>query len=125
MSDNEFAIIGKPLPKVDALGKVTGETKYADDLFLPRMLYAKLLGCHYPHARLKHISAARAEALPGVVAVITGADLPVKYGILPSSQDETGLSGDKGRFVGDPIAAVAAVDEETAERALELIEVAV
>ena len=123
MSDNEFAIIGKPLPKVDALGKVTGETKYADDLFLPRMLYAKLLGCHYPHARLKHISAARAEALPGVVAVITGADLPVKYGILPSSQDETGLSGDKGRFVGDPIAAVAAVDEETAERALELIEV--
>ncbi len=123
MSDNEFAIIGKPLPKVDALAKVTGQTVYADDMTLPRMLYGKILGCHYPHARIKHISTARAEELPGVVAVLTGVDLPVKYGILPVSQDETALAVDKGRFVGDPIAAVAAVDEETAERALDLIEV--
>ncbi|HLB46832.1 MAG TPA: molybdopterin cofactor-binding domain-containing protein, partial [Anaerolineales bacterium] len=119
----ELNIIGKPLPKVDSLGKVTGETKYADDLFLPRMLYAKMLGCHHPHARIKHINTARALALPGVVAVITGADLPVKYGILPVSQDETALAADKGRHVGDPIAAVAAINEETAERALDLIEV--
>ncbi len=123
MSDNEFAIIGKPLPKVDALAKVTGQTVYADDMTLPRMLYGKILGCHYPHARIKHISTARAEELPGVVAALTGVDLPVKYGILPVSQDETALAVDKGRFVGDPIAAVAAVDEETAERALDLIEV--
>ena len=120
---SEFNIIGKPLPKVDALAKVTGQTQYADDLILPRMLYAKMLGCHYPHARIKRIHTAQAEALPGVMAVITGADLPVKYGILPVSQDETGLAVDKGRFVGDPMAAVAAVDEETAERALDLIEV--
>lgn len=119
----EFDIIGQPLPKVDAVNKVTGATPFADDLSLPRMLYAKLLGCHHPHARLKAIDTTQATALPGVVAVITGADLPVKYGIIPSSQDETGLAGDKGRFVGDPIAAVAAVDEETAERALELIQV--
>ncbi|MEK6574767.1 MAG: molybdopterin cofactor-binding domain-containing protein [Chloroflexota bacterium] len=119
----EYTIIGKPLPKVDSLGKVTGETKYADDLFLPRMLYAKMLGCHHPHARIKHINTARALALPGVVAVITGADLPVKYGILPVSQDETALAADKGRHVGDPIAAVAAINEETAERALDLIDV--
>jgi 4-hydroxybenzoyl-CoA reductase subunit alpha len=119
----EFTHIGKPLPKVDAVSKVTGITQYADDLFLPRMLYARLLGSHYPHARLQHVDTTQAQALPGVLAVITGADLPVKYGILPSSQDETGLAGDKGRFVGDPIAAVAAVDEETAERALDLIRV--
>lgn len=123
MSDNEFAIIGKPLPKVDALAKVTGQTVYADDMALPRMLYGKILGCHYPHARIKFVNTARAEELPGVVAVLTGADVPVKYGILPVSQDETALAVDKGRFVGDPIAAVAAVDEETAERALDLIEV--
>jgi 4-hydroxybenzoyl-CoA reductase subunit alpha len=119
----EFSFIGKPLPKVDAANKVAGVTRYADDLFRPRMLYAKLLGSHYPHARLKHVDTTEAQALPGVLAVITGADLPVKYGILPSSQDETGLADDKGRFVGDPIAAVAAVDEETAERALDLIHV--
>ncbi|MGH2523409.1 MAG: xanthine dehydrogenase family protein molybdopterin-binding subunit, partial [Anaerolineales bacterium] len=119
----EFAIIGKPLPKVDALGKVTGQTQYADDLFLPRMLYAKLLGCHHPHARIRSVNTAIAEALPGVEAVLTGKDLPVKYGILPVSQDETALAVIKGRFVGDPIAAVAALDEETAERALDLIEV--
>jgi 4-hydroxybenzoyl-CoA reductase alpha subunit len=123
MNENHFAIIGQPLPKVDAVNKVTGITRYADDIFLPRMLYARLLGCHYPHARLKHVDTTQAEALPGVAAIITGADLPVKYGILPSSQDETGLAGDKGRFVGDPIAAVAAVDEATAERALDLIRV--
>ncbi|MBI3761522.1 MAG: molybdopterin-dependent oxidoreductase, partial [Chloroflexi bacterium] len=121
--NNELHLIGKALPKVDAMGKVTGETKYADDLFLPRMLYGRLLGCHHPHAHIKAIHAERAEALPGVVAIITGAHLPVKYGILPVSQDETGLAADKGRFVGDPIAAVAALDEETAERALDLIEV--
>jgi 4-hydroxybenzoyl-CoA reductase alpha subunit len=121
--NGEFSIIGKPLPKVDALAKVTGQTVYADDMALPRMLYGKLLGCHYPHARIKFVNTARAEELSGVVAVLTGADLPVKYGILPVSQDETALAVDKGRFVGDPIAAVAAVDEETAERALDLIEV--
>ncbi len=125
MPDNgELNIIGKPLPKVEGLAKVTGQTVYADDLFLPRMLYAKLLGCHYPHARIKAIHTGQAEAVSGVIAVIIGEDLPpVKYGILPVSQDETALVMDKGRFVGDPLAAVAAVDEETAERALELIDV--
>jgi 4-hydroxybenzoyl-CoA reductase alpha subunit len=122
--NGNFKFIGKPLPKVDAMGKVTGQTVYADDLFLPRMLYARILGCHHPHARIRRIHTAPAKALPGVVAVITGADLPgVKYGILPVSQDETALAIDKGRHVGDPIAAVAALDEETAERALDLIEV--
>jgi 4-hydroxybenzoyl-CoA reductase subunit alpha len=119
-----FSIVGQSLPKVDAWAKVTGETKYADDLVLPRMAYGKLLRSPHPHARIVRIDTARAAALPGVYAVITGHDLPrVKFGILPVSQDEEALCTDKVRMVGDAVAAVAAVDEETAERATELIEV--
>jgi 4-hydroxybenzoyl-CoA reductase subunit alpha len=130
MSDNRkkdkqnLSVIGKSLAKVDAQQKVAGETVYADDLFLPRMLYGKILRSVYPHARILHVDTTRAEQLPGVFAVITGKDLPIKYGIMPSTQDEEALCVDRTRFVGDPVAAVAAVDEETAERALELIEVA-
>lgn len=122
-SNNHLSVIGQPLPKVDAQQKVTGETRFADDLSLPRMLYAKILRSVYPHARIIHIDTSRALALPGVFAAITGADLPIKYGIMPSTQDEEALCVDKVRFVGDPVAAVAAIDEETAERALELIDV--
>ncbi len=121
---HDFTVIGRPLPKVDAWAKVTGDTKYADDLVLPRMAYAKLLRSPHPHARIRGIDTTRAKALPGVYAVITGWDLPpVKFGILPVSQDEEALCRDKVRMVGDAVAAVAAVDEETAERATELIEV--
>jgi 4-hydroxybenzoyl-CoA reductase alpha subunit len=124
VSDAVFSVIGQPLPKIDAWAKVTGETKYADDLVLPRMAFAKLLRSPHPHALVKRIDTARAKALPGVYAVITGADLPpVKFGILPVSQDEEALCRDKVRMVGDAVAAVAAMDEETAERATELIEV--
>ena len=124
MTKNEFAVIGRPLPKVDAWAKVVGETKYADDLFLPRMAYAKLLRSSHAHARIRSIDTARARALPGVFAVVTASDLPrVKFGILPVSQDEEALCTEKVRMVGDPVAAVAAVDEETAEQACRLIEV--
>jgi len=124
MTKNEFAVVGRPLPKVDAWAKVVGETKYADDLFLPRMAYAKLLRSDHAHARIRSIDTARARALPGVLAVITAADLPrIKFGILPVSQDEEALCAEKVRMVGDPVAAVAAVDEETAEQACRLIEV--
>jgi 4-hydroxybenzoyl-CoA reductase subunit alpha len=119
-----FSVIGKSLPKIDAWAKVTGDTKFADDLVLPRMAFGKLLRSPHPHARIKSIDTTRAAALPGVYAVITGRDLPpVKFGILPVSQDEEALCVDKVRMVGDPVAAVAAVDEETAERATELISV--
>jgi 4-hydroxybenzoyl-CoA reductase subunit alpha len=124
MTKNDFAVVGQPLPKVDAWAKVVGETKYADDLFLPRMAYGKLLRSSHAHARIRSIDISRARALPGVYAVITGADLPpVKFGILPVSQDEEALCTDKVRMVGDALAAVAAVDEETAEQACRLIEV--
>jgi 4-hydroxybenzoyl-CoA reductase alpha subunit len=121
---HDFTVIGRPLPKVDAWAKVTGDTKFADDLILPRMAYAKLLRSPHPHARIRSIDTSRAKALPGVYAVITGEDLPpVKFGILPVSQDEEALCRDKVRMVGDAVAAVAAADEETAERATELIDV--
>jgi len=124
MTKSDFAVIGQPLPKVDAWAKVVGETKYADDLFLPRMVYGKLLRSSHAHARIRSIDTARARAVPGVYAVITGADLPrVKFGILPVSQDEEALCTEKVRMVGDAVAAVAAVDEETAEQACRLIEV--
>jgi len=124
MSGNgDLRIIGRPWPKVDGPAKTTGETRYADDLFLPRMLHGKLLRGHLPHARITRVDVSRARTLPGVHAVLTGGDLPVKFGIMPSSQDEEALCINKVRYVGDPIAAVAAVDEETAERACEAIEV--
>ena len=124
MSKHRFTVVGQPLPKIDAWAKVTGETKYADDLVLPRLAYAKLLRSPHAHASIRSIDPARARALPGVYAVITGADLPpVKFGILPVSQDEEALCREKVRLVGDAVAAVAAVDEETAERACELIDV--
>jgi len=121
--DGELNIIGKPLPKVDSWAKVTGETRYADDLNLPRLLHGKILRSVYPHAIIRHIDTRRAAAMPGVFGVITGQDLPIKFGIMPSSQDEEALAVEKVRHVGDPVAAVAAIDEETAERALELIAV--
>src|SRR5439155_14824179 len=89
MTKQDFSIIGQPLPKIDAWAKVVGETKYADDFFLPRMAYGRLLRSPHGHALIKSIDVSRARELPGVYAVITGADLPrVKFGILPVSQDE-------------------------------------
>jgi len=118
-----FRVVGKAHRKVDATAKVTGVTRFADDLFLPRMLFAKLLRSPHPHARIRSIDASRAAALPGVKAVLTGKDLPIPFGILPVSQDEHALALDKVRFVGDPVAAVAATTEEAAAQALDLMTV--
>jgi 4-hydroxybenzoyl-CoA reductase subunit alpha len=116
-------VVGKPFRKVDARAKCTGQTKFADDIFLPRMLYCKILRTHLPHALIRNIDVSKAAALPGVVAVITGRDLPIPYGILPVSQDEHALCIEKVRFIGDPVAAVAAIDEDVAFDAMNLIEV--
>jgi len=118
-----LSVIGRSLPKVDAAAKVTGQTVFADDLVLPRMAYAKLLRSPHPHARLRRVDVSKAAALPGVLATLVGSELPIPFGILPVSQDEHALALDKVRFVGDPVAAVAALDEETAEAAGKLIEV--
>src|SRR5579885_2741547 len=115
--------IGKPRRRVDARAKVTGQTRFADDLMLPRMVHCKLLRSTAPHARIVRLDASRARALDGVHLVLTGADFPVPYGILPVSQDEHALAVDRVRFVGDPVAAVIARDELTAFNALDLIHV--
>src|SRR5438309_2809597 len=116
-------VVGKPFRKVDARAKCTGQTKFADDILLPRMLYCRILRSHLPHALIKNIDLSKARSLPGVIAIITGKDLPIPYGILPVSQDEHALCVDKVRFVGDPVAAVAAIDEDAAFDAMNLIEV--
>jgi 4-hydroxybenzoyl-CoA reductase subunit alpha len=119
----DFSIIGKPIAMVDAASKSTGSGKYADDLTLPGMLIGKILHSPYPHAIIKSIDTSRAEKLSGVVTVVIGKDAPNPYGILPVGHDEHALATDKVRYVGDNVACVAAVDESTAERALELIDV--
>src|SRR5580765_1934570 len=120
---SEFSVIGKRIALVDSAGKTTGQGKYADDLSLSGMLTGKILHSPYPHAKIKKIDASKAEALEGVVCVVTGPDAPNKYGILPVGHDETALAVEKVRYVGDNVACVAAIDETTADQALELIDV--
>ncbi len=118
-----FDVIGKAQRKVEGLSKSTGRAVYTDDIALPGMLHGKILRSPHPHAEIVSIDVSAARALPGVHAVITGRDMPVQYGIIPWTPDEYPLCPDKVRFVGDGVAAVAAVDEDTAIRALDAIEV--
>jgi 4-hydroxybenzoyl-CoA reductase subunit alpha len=120
---SDFSIIGKRVALVDSAGKTTGQGKYTDDLSVPGMLTGKILHSPYPHARIKKIDTSKAEAIDGVVCVVTGPDAPNKYGILPVGHDETALAVEKVRYVGDNVACVVATSESIAERALELIEV--
>src|SRR5205823_11739947 len=122
-TSRSYKYIGAPLPKVDAYAKVTGRALFADDIMLPRMLFGRLLRSPHPHARIIAIDTSRALELPGVLAVITGEDLPQKFGILPSSQDEYALAREKVRYVGDPVAAVAALDPDILDEAIRLIRV--
>lgn len=116
-------IIGQPRRRVDGRAKVTGQTRFADDIILPRMLHCRLLRSTHPHARIVSIDTGKAEQLDGVHLVLTGESFPIAYGILPVSHDEHALCRDKVRFVGDPVAAVIARDEVTAESAVNLIDV--
>ena len=116
-------VIGKPRRRVDGRAKVTGLTRFADDVMLPRMLHCKLLRSPHPHAAIEAIDASRAAKHPGVHLVLTGKDFPVTFGILPVTQDEYPLAPERVRYVGDPVAAVIARDEQTAFEALDLIDV--
>ena len=119
----EFSRVGKRARKVDSMAVATGQAMYTDDIQLPRMLHGKFLRSPHAHARIRSIDTSRAEALPGVHAVVTGSELPVAYGVIPWTEDETALAVDKVRFVGDEVAAVAAIDEDTASAAVRLIDV--
>ncbi|MCC7163971.1 MAG: xanthine dehydrogenase family protein molybdopterin-binding subunit [Anaerolineae bacterium] len=125
--------IGKPLPRIDAMGKVTGATKYAGDYTMPNMLHARVLRSKYPSAKIQSVNAARARALPGVVAVLTADDLPGSQvatdipGVTGTAKragtDAPVLASDRVRFMGEAIAIVAAETPEIAQQALDLIEV--
>ena len=117
------SVIGRARRRVDGRAKVTGRTLFADDIMLPRMLHCRLLRSPHPHALIRSVDASRAATADGVHLVLTGDEFPIPYGILPVSHDEHALCRDKVRFVGDPVAAVIALDEASAERALELIDV--
>jgi 4-hydroxybenzoyl-CoA reductase subunit alpha len=119
----QLRVIGVARRRVDARAKVTGQTRYADDISLPRMVHCKLLRSPHPHARIVRVDASLAMAHPGVYLVLTGKDVPIEYGILPVSQDEQALCVDRVRHIGDPVAAVIAREELTALEALELIDI--
>ncbi|MBI5035266.1 MAG: molybdopterin-dependent oxidoreductase [Chloroflexi bacterium] len=115
------SVVGQRVPKLDAMDKATGRAEYGHDLHLPGMLVGKILYARIPHARILSIDVSRARKLPGVKAVITGADNPIrKFGY---GMDNTPIKGDKVRCYRDEVAAVAAIDEDTAEEALDLIKV--
>ncbi len=115
--------IGQPFRRVDGRAKVTGQTRFADDLAFPRMAYMKLVRSTRPHAAIRGIDLSQARQVPGVLGFLTGADLPETFGILPVSQDEHALCPDRVRFVGDPVAAVAAATEDAAHEAALAVEV--
>ncbi|MFQ5851413.1 MAG: xanthine dehydrogenase family protein molybdopterin-binding subunit [Candidatus Binatia bacterium] len=116
--------IGQKVPLVDSRVKVTGAAQYTSDFFLPSMLYGRMLRSHLHHARIVHIDTSRAERLPGIKKVVTARDFkPIKYGFGEHRADMYPLAIDKVRFMGDEVAAVAAIDADTAQEALELIDV--
>lgn len=116
-------VIGTRQRKTDGLEKSTGRARYTDDMVLPGMLHGKILRSPHPHALVRSIDTSAALALPGVFAVVTGSDMPIPFGIIVWTPDENALATDKVRYIGDAVAAVAAVDEDAAQRALELIQV--
>ena len=105
VAEQEMNIIGKPFRRVDGRAKVTGATKFADDLTFPRMCHVKLVRSHVPHALIVSIDVSEAAKVPGFLGFLTGKETPIPFGILPVSQDEHALCPDKVRFVGDPVVA--------------------
>ena len=121
---SDYTIIGTRMPRVDSRSKVMGKAKYTADLKLPGMLVGKIKRSPYAHARIINIDTSKAEALPGVKSVVTGKDTEgVKWGVFPYTRDQQFIQTEKARYIGDEVAGVAAIDEETALRALDLIRV--
>ncbi|MDP6456726.1 MAG: molybdopterin-dependent oxidoreductase [Candidatus Marinimicrobia bacterium] len=115
--------IGKRTPYIDAVQKVTGRAMYTDDFRYPDMLYVGLLRSPHGHARIKEIDTSAADNFPGVRAVTLGEDMPISFGILPISPDETAMAVDKVRYAGEIVAAVAAETPDIAREAAGLIKV--
>ncbi|MCP4201045.1 MAG: molybdopterin-dependent oxidoreductase [bacterium] len=122
-SERDSSYIGRPFRRVDGRAKVTGATRFADDLAFPRMCFMKLVRSTVPHAFIRGIDFTKAREVEGFLGSITGADMPEPFGILPVSQDEHALCPDKVRMVGDPVAAVAATTEDAAADAALAVEI--
>ncbi len=123
LDPGEYTILGRRNRRYEGHAKSTGREVYTDDMALPGMLHGKILRSPHAHARIVSIDTSAAEALDGVHVVLTGRDLPEPYGIIPWTRDEHALALHKVRYVGDAVAAVAAVDEDTADRAVDAIRV--
>ncbi len=123
----KYSVVGKSLTRVDGIAKVTGRAKFTYDLVLPNMLWGRILRSPYPHARIINIDISEAEKLSGVKAVITGKDIgPIRYGFVDTPRypaDQFPLAIDKVRYIGDEVAAVAAINKDIADEALALIKV--
>ncbi len=120
--------VGKPVPRIDGRGLVTGEAKYTFDLKVPGMLIGKMIRSPHAHARIIRIDTSKAEKIPGVKAIITARDTyEIKFGsneyFFPQTVDQMALEAEKVRYIGDEIGAVAAIDEETAQKAIALIDI--
>ena len=116
-------LVGQSHRKVDAMERMRGVTRYTDDIKLPGLLHGKIKRSPHPHARIRSIDTQAAEAMPGVHAVVTGRDFEIPYGIIPWTPDENALAVEKALHVGDGVAAVAAIDEDTAIEACNAIEI--
>lgn len=120
MAKQPLKYVGQSVPRVDGIEKVTGKAKFLGDLAVPGMLYGKVLRSSYAHARIRVIDTARAESLPGVAAVLTAADIGDE---VPTYNGRPVIAMHKVRYLGEPVAAVAASDAATAEEALSLIDI--
>ncbi|MCI4363640.1 MAG: xanthine dehydrogenase family protein molybdopterin-binding subunit [Thermoplasmata archaeon] len=118
-----YRLLGTRIPYIEGPLKVSGRAEYTDDLTRPNLLVGRLLRSPWPHARLRSIDVSAARKMPGVAAVLTGEKYPTTFGVLPITHDETALAVGKTRYIGDILAAVAASDELSAERALAAIQV--
>ena len=116
-AEEDLKIIGTPFRRVDGRAKVTGQTRFADDVQFPRTAFVKLVRSTVPHARIRNIDFSGALAMYGVLGTLVGEELPDSFGIMPVSEDEHALAIDTVRFVGDPVAAIAAISEDIAHAA--------
>jgi CO/xanthine dehydrogenase Mo-binding subunit len=123
VSENRMSVVGHSVPKIDALDKVLGRAVYSEDMTFPNMLHGRVLRAGIPHALIKKIDTSRAEAMEGVACVLTAKDIPGRnlYGI--AFQDQPALAHDKVRYIGDPVALVAAESAEIAREAIKAIRV--
>ena len=120
----EYSVVGKRLPRIDAISKVTGKAIFSADVILPNMLHAKILRCPYPHAKIRRLDVTKASKLDGVKAVITADDVPgyKKKSILLFAELPR-LAKGKAVYAEQPVALVAATSIKIAEKALSLIDV--